>query len=304
MRTFSIVIATYQRPAVLAQTLDRLTPERQHVARDLYEIIVTDDSRDDATETMIREQYPHVRYVRGGRRGPATNRNCGAAAATGEWIAFIDDDCQPVDGWLAALARADAGAHVDVIEGAILAPDKVDSPFRHFGENVTGDLFWSGNLAVRRDVFNRLGRFDEDFLEAAGDDLEFSDRIRRSGVPTTFCRDAAVVHPTHVVSWRYIFWHAFTIRWHLLYVLKAGLAPSVDTPAWKAASFLVVNRSLNLLRGTWHVLRSPDMSRRRTQWFHTAMSWVMFPVILPYMMFWDLRFRRTMRDRMLHARRT
>ena len=105
------------------------------------------------------------------------------------------------------------------------------------------------------------------------------------------------------MSWRYIFWHAFTIRWHLLYVLKAGLAPSVDTPAWKAASFLVVNRSLNLLRSTWHVLRSPDMSRRRTQRFHTAMSWVMFPVMLPYMMFWDLRFRRVMRDRLLEPRR-
>lgn len=299
---FSIVIATYERPNVLSMTLDRLTPQRQKVEGDSYEIIVADDSRDTATATMIREQYPHVRHVRGGKSGPATNRNCGAAAAAGEWIAFIDDDCQPVDGWLAALARAESTTSVDVIEGAILAPEKIDSPFRHFGENVTGNLFWSGNLAVRRDVFNRLGRFDEDFLEPAGDDLEFGDRIRRAGVPTIFCRDAAVVHPSHVVSWRYILWNVFAIRWHLLYTLKVGLAPSIEAPAWRALSFLVVNRSLNLLRNTWRVLRSPDRSRRRTQSFHIVMWWLMFPVVLPYMMYWDLRFRRMMRERILLAK--
>jgi glycosyltransferase involved in cell wall biosynthesis len=294
---FSVVIATYQRPLVLAQTLDRLTPERQQVSQGLFEIIVTDDSRDDATEHMVRREYPHVRYVRGSRRGPATNRNCGAAVARGQWIAFIDDDCQPVEGWLAALERVDATSRPDVIEGAILAPDKVDSPFRHYGENLTGDLYWSGNLAVRRDVFNRLGRFDEDFPEAAGDDLEFGDRIRRSGVPAVFSAAAAVVHPTHPVSWRYIFWHAFTIRWHLLYALKRGQAPPADSPTWHVLSSLVANRTLNLLRVTWRALRRPDPARRRTDLFNVAMSWMMFPIILPYMIYWDLRFRRMLRAR-------
>jgi GT2 family glycosyltransferase len=294
---FSVVIATYNRPAVLARTLDQLTPERQGMAADAFEIIVTDDSRDDATEVMIRERYPHVRYVRGAHRGPAANRNGGAAIAKGEWLAFIDDDCQPQDGWLAALAHADAASAPDVIEGRILATEKIDSPFRHYGENLTGDLFWSGNLAVRRAVFNRLGRFDEDFTQAAGDDLELGARIRRSGVPTMFCPDATVVHPTHVVSWRYIFWHAFAIRWHLLYVLKTGEAPAADAPAWKALRFLLVYRTMRLLRVTWHAVRAPDPARRRTTWFDTALSWVMFPLLLPYMIIWDFRYRRMLRER-------
>jgi GT2 family glycosyltransferase len=294
---FSVVIPTYQRPPVLAETLDQLTAERQRVPAALFEIVVTDDSRNDDTERMVREKYPHVRYVRGPKDGPAANRNAGAAAASGDWIAFIDDDCRPQPGWLAALHTASAGAPVDVIEGAILAPDKVDSPFRHYGENVTGGVFWSGNLAVRRDAFYRLGRFDEDFKEAAGDDLEFGNRIRQSGVATTFCRDAAVVHPTHVVSWRYIFWHAFTIRWHLLYGLKAGHVAPLTAPAWQTVPRLVAGRTIFLLRVTWQSLTRPDPARRRTTLFNLALSWLMFPLLLPYMIYWDGRYRRMLRAR-------
>lgn len=294
---FSVVIPTYQRPAVLAQTLDRLTSELQGVSAGTFEIVVTDDSHDDGTRLMVGDRYPHVRYVRGPGRGPAANRNCGAAMAQGEWIAFIDDDCQPANGWLAALDHAEVISSLDVIEGAIVAPEKVDSPFRHYGENATGGLYWSGNLAVRREVFNRLGRFDEDFTQAAGDDLEFGDRIRRSGVRTVFCAAATVMHPTHVVSWRYIAWHVFAIRWHLLYVLKAGQAPAADAPAWKALSFLIVSRTLNLLRVTWRSLRAPDPARLRTTMFDVWLAWVTFPIVLPYMIYWDFRYRRLLRGR-------
>jgi GT2 family glycosyltransferase len=294
---FSVVVATYRRPKVLAQTLDRLVADRQGIPGDAFEVIVTDDSHDDATEAMIRRRYPHVRYVRGPRRGPAANRNRGASIARGEWIAFLDDDCQPNDGWLAALNDADRDCTPGVIEGAILARGKGDSPFLHYGENVTGGVYWSGNLAIRRDVFDRLGRFDEDFTEAAGDDLELADRIRRSGVRAVFAPAAAVVHPTHVVSWRYVVWHVFAIRWHLLYAVKTGHAPPVGTPAWHTVPFLVANRSLNLLRVTWHALRRPDPSRRRATWFDVAMSWATFPLVLPYMIYWDCRFRRMLRRR-------
>lgn len=294
---FSVVIPTYQRPPVLAKSLDLLTPELQGVAADRYEVIVADDSRDDATERMVRERYPQVRYVRGPRRGPGPNRNAGAGAATGEWISFIDDDCQPQPDWLGALARANAARRVDVIEGAILAPEKIDSPFRHYGENVTGGVYWSGNLSIRRELFQRLGGFDEDFTEAAGDDLEFAARIRRAAVPMMFCPEAAVVHPTHVVSWRYVVWHVFAIRWHLLYVIKTGEAPPPEAPIWKTVPYLIGNRLMYQLRVTWRALRHPDRDRPRTAFFNLGLQWIMMPVLLPYMVVWDQRFRRMLRER-------
>lgn len=295
---FSVVIPTFQRPALVARTLDCLTSVRQGISPAAFEVIVTDDSRDDGTEVLIAARFPAVRYVRGPRRGPAANRNCGADIARGEWLVFVDDDCLPAEGWIAALSQVDAASRPDVIEGATLSPDKVDNPFRHYVENLTGGVYWSCNLAVRRAVFTALGGFDEDFREAGGEDLEFGERIRRARVRTVFCPAAVVVHPSYAISWKYIFWHVFAIRWHLLYALKTGEAPPADSPAWKTLSFLVATRITNLLRVTWRSLRAPDPARRRTTMFNVAMSWVMFPIVLPYMAYWDLRFRRTVRDRM------
>ena len=294
---FSVVIATFRRPDVLAPTLDRLTPVVQQVPSELFEIIVADDSRDDRTEQMVRDRYPHVRYVRAPGRGPAANRNSGAAAATGEWLAFIDDDCRPIEGWLAALDRAETSRPLDVIEGAILASNKPDSPFWHHVENLTGDLYWTSNLAVRREIFDRLGRFDEDFTEAVCEDLEFSARIRRSGVPTQFCRAAAVEHRDIAVTWRYVVWRQLAQRWHVLYALKAGHAPPPTAPDWRALVFLIVNRTLNLIRITWRSFRHPDRTQLRTTMFNVTLSWIFFPISLPYLMYWDLRFRRMIRER-------
>jgi GT2 family glycosyltransferase len=56
-------------------------------------------------------------------------------------------------------------------------------------------LLWSCNLAVRRDLFEQLGGFDEDFLEAGGEDLEFAWRIRQMKVTVRHVPEAVVFHP-------------------------------------------------------------------------------------------------------------
>jgi GT2 family glycosyltransferase len=273
-----------------------LTAAQQGVPGTDFDVVVADDSGDDDTERLVRERYPRIHYVRGPRRGPASNRNAGAAEASGDWLAFVDDDCQPARGWLAALRRATDAGSVEVIEGRIVCPERRDTPFLHGAENLTGGVYWSGNLAIQRDLFIRLGGFDEDFTEAAGDDLEFAERIRRSGAAAAFCPDATVVHPAHRASFGYIVWHAFTLRWHLLYLLKTGQGIPLDAPLSRALTFLVANRSMNLLRLTWQA-RCAAEGRRRTAMFHAALSWALFPVMLPYLAYWEVRFRRMLLTR-------
>src|SRR5208337_3741588 len=89
----SVVIPTCNRLDLLARCLDSLDPKQQGVASDRYEIVVTDDAHEKPAENLIETSYPAVHWVQGPARGPAANRNCGAKASRGEWVAFIDDDC-------------------------------------------------------------------------------------------------------------------------------------------------------------------------------------------------------------------
>jgi GT2 family glycosyltransferase len=293
----SVVVATCNRPDVLARTLDALEPGRQQIAPDAFEVIVADDSRSEATQTMVGERFPRVRYVKGPRRGPASNRNRGAATAAGEWLAFIDDDCRPVDGWLSALLRHAEDRQVEVVEGRIVVPDKHDSPFRRFVENLNGGNFWSGNLAIRREAFFQLGAFDEDFLEAGGEDMEFGERIRRSGRPTAFSPDATVVHPSHVVSWSYLFWRTFLIKWHVLYLLKTGQGVPANASRLRAVAYMLFSRTKSLLWTTGRSLKARNGELRKTMFFDLAWQWIMFPAVLPYLTYWELEFRRRLRER-------
>lgn len=292
----SVVIPTRNRAGVLARTLSRLAPEVQGAPADCYEVIVSDDSTGDETASLLEDRFPGIRHVRGPRRGPAANRNNGAAVARGAWLAFIDDDCEPSSEWLNALRHLVNQGEVDVIEGRMLAPDKSDHVLRHPVENLTGDLFWSGNLAIRREVFERLGRFDEDFEEACCEDLELSDRIRRSGVRATFCARATVFHPSHVVTVKYWWWRAFLAKWHLLYLHKTGKAAPLDSPAWKALLQLVWQRTRELLSVTRR-MRVLYPQRPRTALFNVTTQWLMFPIVIPYLMYWELRFRDARRTR-------
>src|SRR5207253_11161596 len=67
-----------------------------------YEVIVVDDGSTDDT-AAIASQYD-VRLIRTPNRGPSSARNTGLAAATGEIVAYLDDDAYPDPHWLTYLA--------------------------------------------------------------------------------------------------------------------------------------------------------------------------------------------------------
>jgi glycosyltransferase involved in cell wall biosynthesis len=92
---FSVIIPTYHRNDLLAKCLDCLAPGVQTLPADQYEVIVSDDGYESTAQEMIQQNYPWVKWVAGFRKGPAANRNNGAKYATGEWLAFTDDDCLP-----------------------------------------------------------------------------------------------------------------------------------------------------------------------------------------------------------------
>jgi glycosyltransferase involved in cell wall biosynthesis len=93
----SVVIITYNRKALLEQTLRALLP--QITKGD--EVIVVDDGSDDGTDVMMR-QYKRVQYHRQPREGyrPATAKNIGLKQARNDCIISLDDDCVPFKGFV------------------------------------------------------------------------------------------------------------------------------------------------------------------------------------------------------------
>jgi len=277
--TFTVVIPACGRPESLARALRALPRDA--------DIIVSDDSSDDQVRSLVAREFPHVRHFAGPRRGPAANRNHGAKAATGEWIAFLDDDCEPQPGWLAALSAAAEGC--DVVEGRTAAPGARDTPFEEHVENLTGGQLWSCNLAIRRKSFVGLGGFDEDFGEAGGEDMELAWRIGRAGLRIHFAPDALVHHPPRRIGWRRIWRRTWMIRWMSLYQLKTAQARPLPAMA--------VSDTANLLRLTFHFISRPEPHRWRRRVFAVGWQWLTFPLVLPWRIYWALRFRKMLAAR-------
>jgi glycosyltransferase involved in cell wall biosynthesis len=72
----------------------------------LRQIRVCDDSSSDDSKKMLGAEFPLVAW----RKGPAANRNLGAKLSEAEWLIFVEDDCVPRKGYLAAYLHATAMA--------------------------------------------------------------------------------------------------------------------------------------------------------------------------------------------------
>jgi GT2 family glycosyltransferase len=193
---FTVIIPTAGRISDLRRCLARLAPGAQHLSATEYDVVVSDDSALRSAVPLVRAEFPWARVTHGPRAGPAANRNAGARAGTGAWLAFVDDDCVPDAAWLAALARV-AGRErpPDVLEGRTTCAAGLRSARDHAPVNERGGLLWSCNLAVRREAFARLGGFDERFPHPHFEDVDFRERVREHGLRAEFVADAVVDHP-------------------------------------------------------------------------------------------------------------
>ena len=298
---FSVVVPTYQRRDLLARCLESLRPGVQTAEGDSYEVIVTDDSRDGVGETLARTEFAWARWVQGPSRGPAANRNNGARHAVGEWICFIDDDCIADEEWLAAMREASTDSSIQLLEGRTAVPDMSDNPFLHVVFNRDGGVYWSCNLAIRREQFIALGGFDEDFMEAASEDMEFAQRFHAHGNRSRFCPAALVFHPVRNIGWRGVWKRLFLVRWEVLYHFKIDKDLHLSDSATANMARAVKDSILSVLRLSRVDLRGWKDSYWRIRWFSFLIRWLTFPIVLPYYLYWVKRYHKELNARRLGA---
>jgi glycosyltransferase involved in cell wall biosynthesis len=214
----TVVIPTRNRPAELQRCLAAL----KQLDYPNFDLLVVDNAPSDARSRDIAQQHD-VGYVREDTPGLSRARNRGAAAATGEIVAYLDDDAVAEPGWLSALAREFQDAKVMAATGRVqaLEDDGAPTPGRarpggaEFGgpERLLisrempdwfrlanfGGVGIGMNMAFRRSVFDEWSGFDERLgrgspLPGCEEHRAFFDVIKR-GYRVAYTPQALVCHP-------------------------------------------------------------------------------------------------------------
>jgi glycosyltransferase involved in cell wall biosynthesis len=228
----SVVLATYNRAALLDQCLDGLRTQ-DFAAGD--EVIVADNgSTDFTTGVLNRHQHDFpvpLRVV--GETQPGKSHAIAAALniAQGDICAFIDDDVTVGPGWLAVLREALADGSVGIAGGPVQPRwERCPPPWLASGLAANSEFkapialldygpsrvplgertFLGANLAIRRIVLEQVGGFALDLGKLrgtlrSGEDDDLCRRVQAAGFEAVYEPSALVYHwvPAHRMRLRY-----------------------------------------------------------------------------------------------------
>ena len=215
---FSILIATYNRAALLRDTLASLARLQPGGS---WEVIVIDNNSPDDTRHVVERAMPRfpvpLRYAFEREQGRSAALNCGFRLAQGDIIVTTDDDVRVEPDWLNRIEAGLASQHCDYIGGRVMPLWGGRLP-RWLPQ--TNSRLWAVialldygpdpiplgrraplgvNMAMRRDAIDRVGGFDPKIGRKAGTLLgqevrEWCLRAKAAGMVGCYIPDVVVQH--------------------------------------------------------------------------------------------------------------
>lgn len=202
----SVIVCTHNR----AQSLDKLLQSLvQQEFEGEHEIVVVDNNSTDETKAIVEKwtslanpRCP-IRYVFAAKQGLSHARNVGIEAASGDIVAFIDDDAVAEKNWLQCIISNLSDPEIASVGGKVI-PAWSDHPptwiigpelwpaigGSRYGETrriMTGKMCpLGGNMAIRKSWCLEVGGFNPQFGKVGRnmvsfEEVEFADRLRRRG---------------------------------------------------------------------------------------------------------------------------
>ncbi len=197
----SVVVCTYNGAPTIDETLEQISllnyPD--------FEIIVVNDGSTDSTERVIsRYERNGVRVIHTPNCGLAAARNTGLEAATGEIVAYIDDDAYPDADWLTYIVSVLEDREFAGVGGPNVVPAEDDLPAQCVAHSPGGpthvllsdrvaEHIPGCNMAFRRSALESIGGFDPRF-RTAGDDVDVCWKLQSRGLKLGFHPGALVWH--------------------------------------------------------------------------------------------------------------
>lgn len=190
--TYSIVIATFNRPAELLRALTSVMVQQADPQWE-FEIVVVEDGSE-ASYADVRQwiaSQKKIRYFENQHNlGVSASRNKGISLAGGEWIVFMDDDDEMSAGYLSALYQSMSECpQVDVFWAGIEIIKNDGKQTRLFlgqyesERELVRDFLSIGlafGVSIRKNVFVSIGAFNPRY--EVGEDTELFVRIVRAGI--------------------------------------------------------------------------------------------------------------------------
>lgn len=223
--SLSVCVCTFRRPARLAQLLDAVAAQ----SRRPDEIVVIDNDAAASARAVCDSHTGGIplRYAVEPEQNISLARNRAVNAASGDWLALIDDDELAPPDWLERLLATAAAARADAVLGPVLPVLPADAPAwiragrfydrRRFatGTPVPRNELRTSNLLIRRRALLDLPTlFDPGFGLSGGEDGELLTRVAAAGARMVWCDEAPVREPVEDSRLR--------LRWLLRRALRGG----------------------------------------------------------------------------------
>lgn len=217
----SVCICTFKRPEMLAKALEDVIAQVTEAAFSYEVVVVDNDSRRSAEDTVRRFQSTNelkIIYDCEPEQNIALARNRAIQNATGNFIAFMDDDEYPVKDWLSQLYHTMKEYSADGVLGPVLPSFSPEAPQwlkkgnifdrRRFrtGTRLTTRDTRTGNVLLPRSILQKnLTWFDPAFGRTGGEDVDFFRKQIALGRVFVWCDEAEAYEMIPPERWQTIF---------------------------------------------------------------------------------------------------
>jgi len=212
----SVCICTYKRPALLTRTLETVCTQ-QTGGQFTYSIVVADNDKAESGRAAVEgiaSRFPiSIQYCVQPQQNIAMTRNKAVENATGDYLAFIDDDEFPISEWLVTMFQTIRKHGVDGVLGPVNphfddgAPQWVqkgrfyDRPIHPTGMVMQWAKCRTGNVLLKRELFAADSQpFKPECL--SGEDQDFFRRKIEEGRSFIWCHEATVYEVVPAIRWK------------------------------------------------------------------------------------------------------